>query len=176
MCLNAYFIYILTFLQMPDVEVMNNVCQNLFHVAGNLYMAIRDESCYEQAITNQVLHTLLKSYQFHSRTVSCLISLQVKKRWTGKLFSISQLGLKQFKRNLFLSFMYNSYLYKCKMDYHWDGATKDGISTKLCTVAHTIVAAISSNNNAFTQRLQFRKHCALVLLPIDKDCREQLIL
>lgn len=35
MCLNAHFIYILTFLQMPDVEVMNNVCQNLFHVAGN---------------------------------------------------------------------------------------------------------------------------------------------
>ena len=25
----------LTFLQMPDVEVMDNVFQNLFHVAGN---------------------------------------------------------------------------------------------------------------------------------------------
>lgn len=42
----------LTFLQMPDVKVMDNVFQNLFHVAGNWYMAVRDKSCYEQPITN----------------------------------------------------------------------------------------------------------------------------
>lgn len=34
---------------MPDVEVMDNVFQNLFHVAGNWYMAVRDKSLLSAA-------------------------------------------------------------------------------------------------------------------------------
>ena len=49
-----YFISMdkLTFLQMSDAEVINNVFQNLFHVAGNWNMAVRDKNCHEQPIAN----------------------------------------------------------------------------------------------------------------------------
>ena len=68
------------------------------------------------------------------------------------------------------------YLYKRKMDYHGNGATKDSVSTKLCTMAHTVMATISSNDNSISQCLQFREHCTLVLLPVNVDCWKEMIL
>ena len=61
---------------MPDVKVVQNIVESIFHVAGNGDMPVRYECCDDKAICDQILHALLKCQEFHRRAASCLVSLK----------------------------------------------------------------------------------------------------
>ena len=56
---------------MPYVKVMGNVAEHLLHVA------IRDECGYQNPTAQQKFHALLEAHEFHGRTASWLVSLQI---------------------------------------------------------------------------------------------------
>ena len=46
----------LTFLQVPEVRIMNNVLHGCSHVLSNGRMPVRYESCYGKTTCNHVVH------------------------------------------------------------------------------------------------------------------------
>ena len=75
----------LTFLQMPDVKIVDNALQNIPHVLSNRCVSVRNKCCYAEAIRNEVVHAQLKCHELHCRTTSCLISLQRRKTKVQKV-------------------------------------------------------------------------------------------
>ena len=75
----------LTFLQMPDVKIVDNALQNIPQVLSNRCVFVRNKCCYAEAIRNEVVHAELKCHELHCRTISCLISLQRRKTKVQKV-------------------------------------------------------------------------------------------
>ena len=65
-----------TFLEMPDVKVVNNMAENIFHMASNGDMSVRYKRSNVKAISSQKLHTLFKSKEFHC-WAACLVPLEI---------------------------------------------------------------------------------------------------
>ena len=53
----------LTFLQMPDVKIVDNALQNIPHALSNRCVSVRNK-CYAEAIRNEVVHAQLKLHNF----------------------------------------------------------------------------------------------------------------
>ena len=66
-----------TFLEMPDVKVVNNMAENIFHMASNGDMSVRYKRSNVKAISSQKLHTLFKSKEFHCWAAACLVPLEI---------------------------------------------------------------------------------------------------
>ena len=54
----------LTFLQMPDVKIVDNALQNIPHVLSNRFVSVRNKCCYAEVIRNEVVHAQLKLHNF----------------------------------------------------------------------------------------------------------------
>ena len=68
-----------TFFQMPQVEIVSDVSQNILHVTGNLRMSVRYKCSYDNATSKEEFHAALKSHELHGWAASSLISLPLKK-------------------------------------------------------------------------------------------------
>ena len=62
------------------------------------------------------------------------------------------------------------------MDDHGDSATEHGVGSKLCTMPHAVVSAITSNSNSLTDSFHFCQQLGLIFFPVDKDGGKQLAL
>ena len=60
---------------MPDVEVVNNIRKDIFHVAGYSGMSVWNECGDQKAISQQEVHAMLKCHKFHPCTISSFIPL-----------------------------------------------------------------------------------------------------
>ena len=62
------------------------------------------------------------------------------------------------------------------MNDHGDSATEHGVGSKLCTMPHAVVSAITSNSNSLTDSFHFCQQLGLIFFPVDKDGGKQLAL
>ena len=72
---------------MPDIKVVNNMAKNIFHVASDGDMSVRNESSNHDAISDEKVHTLFEGKELHCWAASSLVSLQfqtkIHQRVTG---------------------------------------------------------------------------------------------
>ena len=53
-------------------------------------------------------------------------------------------------------------------------AAEDGVGPKFGTMTHAVVSAISCDGYSSTKILQLCKHLALITLPVEMNCWEEL--
>ena len=63
---------------MPDIKVVNNMAKNIFHMASDGDMSVRNESSNDDAISDEKVHALFEGKELHCWTASSLVSLQLQ--------------------------------------------------------------------------------------------------
>ena len=187
---------------MPYVKVVYNCWKGSSHMARYFNVAIRDKCGDQYSRSDQEVHALLPAHELHCCAASGLVSLKLWMEKCGHMhrhyfaafhcipkeleeynfgWSKNDVGLEDKYTQLSILThskmcnwtVCNLYLNNREMNYQWNSAAEDGVTTILGTMTHAVMSPIPSYYYSITDSLQLIQQCSLISLPVDIDGREQ---